>query len=129
MATQFEISDPPADGISNVAFAPSYAGPDSSGLLLASSWDGTVRLYDTQENVQLLSLPLGAPVTNVAWGADGVRQCFTVGIDKTVRMVDMNAQTDQIMGTHDAGLRSCVYSEGDGNSTHVKVYVLKLASC
>ena len=44
-SNEFKLADAPDDGISSVKF-----GPGSSQFLLASSWDRTVRLYDTQAN-------------------------------------------------------------------------------
>lgn len=37
--SEYQLDNPPTDGISAVKF-----GPKSSQLLLASSWDGSVRL-------------------------------------------------------------------------------------
>lgn len=50
--TQFEIADPPSDGISSVTFNPS-----DSRFLLATSWDTVRSLHET---------------TNVAIGLIGV---------------------------------------------------------
>jgi cell cycle arrest protein BUB3 len=44
---EFQLLNPPQDGISSVKFAP------DTNLLLAASWDETVHLYDGKMNQSL----------------------------------------------------------------------------
>lgn len=44
--SEFKLKNPPEDAISAVKFV-----PGNSPLLLVSSWDSTVRLYDTNTNL------------------------------------------------------------------------------
>lgn len=43
--TEFKLKSPPEDAISSVKF-----GPNTNQFLLVSSWDSSVRLYDTTAN-------------------------------------------------------------------------------
>lgn len=54
---EFTLNSPPTDGISAVKFQ-----PGSSQLLLVSSWDTSVRLYDVQSNTQRMQYNHSAPV-------------------------------------------------------------------
>ncbi|KAL4350536.1 hypothetical protein AHAS_Ahas10G0151800 [Arachis hypogaea] len=51
-----ELSDPPSDGISNLRFS------NHSDLLLVSSWDKSVCLYDASANVLKAEFMHGGPV-------------------------------------------------------------------
>ncbi len=73
------LPSPPTDGITCLAYLPS--NDNSSSILACSSWDGTVRLYDTQSmmNVCTHSMESG-PVLSLA--VDGAGKClFTGGLD------------------------------------------------
>ena len=50
---EFELEQPPEDGITCVEFCPSPASP----FLLCSSWDCGVRLYDVQHNQLKANIP------------------------------------------------------------------------
>lgn len=64
---EFQLKNPPNDGISNVKF-----GPNSSQFLLVSSWDSSVRLYDIVANNKRMEYFHSAPVLDC---------CFHVSID------------------------------------------------
>ena len=44
---EYELASPPSDGVSSMSFSPM-----PSNLLLVTSWDQTVRLYDVVNNTQ-----------------------------------------------------------------------------
>ena len=54
---EFALKNPPTDGISAVKFQ-----PNSSHLLLVSSWDTGVRLYDINSNTLRMQYNHAAPV-------------------------------------------------------------------
>ena len=56
-SNEYTLNNPPADGISAVKFQ-----PNSSHLLLVSSWDCSVRLYDVQANTLRMQYDHKAPV-------------------------------------------------------------------
>ena len=64
---EFQLKNPPNDGISNVKF-----GPNSSQFLLVSSWDSSVRLYDIVANNKRMEYFHSAPVLDC---------CFHVSIN------------------------------------------------
>ena len=54
---EFKLNNPPTDGISAVKFS-----PVSPQFLLVSSWDNSVRLYDTNNNSMRIKYSHSAPV-------------------------------------------------------------------
>jgi WD40 repeat protein len=60
--TEIQINYAPQDTISSLSFA-----PESSQYLIASSWDGTVRLYDTTNNNLRQKYIHNCPVLDVAF--------------------------------------------------------------
>ncbi|GAB0137233.1 hypothetical protein EsDP_00005509 [Epichloe bromicola] len=80
-ATQFELSPPPADAVSAVAFAPT----DSSKLLV-SSWDKNVYCYKiasgASEGTLTNTYAHRAPVLDVCFGAND-NEAFTACMDWT----------------------------------------------
>ena len=54
--TEYQLKSPPEDGISAVEFSPSQ-----NNMLLVSSWDRTIRLYDITSNEQKLAVSSGMP--------------------------------------------------------------------
>jgi cell cycle arrest protein BUB3 len=53
------LQDSPSDTISSVKFCPSTS---SGRLLMVSSWDGTVRVYDAEQNTKRHQFEIGEPV-------------------------------------------------------------------
>ncbi|KAI9168547.1 mitotic spindle checkpoint protein Bub3 [Blastocladiella emersonii ATCC 22665] len=91
-STLTDLANPPAGAISRVAFSPSTTGT-SPPLLLAASWDATVRVYDPAANRCLSTADLGSPVTNAVWDAEGKEVyatglVYTGGWDSTLRCWD-----------------------------------------
>lgn len=60
--TEAQLQNPPTDIISSVKF-----GPNSSQFLLVTSWDCTVRLYDTVNNTSRQKFTHDAPVLDCAF--------------------------------------------------------------
>lgn len=127
VAQQFEISHPPSDAISSLKFA-----PGSSTRLIVSSWDSNVYLYDLhgQSGGQLLQkFEHRAPVLDVCFGEDE-KVAFSAGLDQDVRKlvsllgllkaeiidanmhyrVDLETGEQTVLSTHEAGVKSVVYS-------------------
>jgi len=97
-----ELSNPPTDGISTVRFSHSFPG-----LLLASSWDTTVRLYDVHSNQIRCSYAHKAPVLDCCFSSSMVS--YSGGIDKVVKMCDLSSGTEKILGTHEEAVRCVEY--------------------
>lgn len=60
--TEIQLANAPTDCISSVKF-----GPNSSQFLLVSSWDCSVRLYDTVNNTTRQKFLHEAPVLDCAF--------------------------------------------------------------
>ena len=85
---EFSLDSPPGDGISSVEFA------KASDLLLVSSWDATLRLYDARANVQRHVFPQKAAVLDCAFGeSDACAWCG--GLDASVAAVDLEPWTSR----------------------------------
>lgn len=107
---QFELSETPSDAISAVKFA-----PGSSTRLLISSWDRHAYLYDTraEPGSQLIrSFEHRAPVLDVCFGKDD-SEAYSAGLDWDVRRIDLENGEQTVLSTHNAGVKSVVYSPGN----------------
>ncbi|KAG5951232.1 hypothetical protein E4U53_003513 [Claviceps sorghi] len=108
-ATQFELSPPPGDAVSALAFAPT----DSSKLLV-SSWDKNVYCYkvtggDAQGSL-INTFEHRAPVLDVCFGAND-DEAFTAGIDWTVSRLNLATGEKTTLSKHAAPARCVVYSK------------------
>ncbi|KAH0486015.1 MAG: hypothetical protein KVP17_000450 [Porospora cf. gigantea B] len=117
----YEFGHPPEDTVSKVRFA-SGAGPTGGWLLAASSWDGSLRVWEVQQdasktqvsqtsqryNSQALALfKQESPVLSTAW-ADYV--LFSGQSDGSVKMHDLKTRQEQLLGKHDAAVSSVAVS-------------------
>lgn len=93
------LPDAPADGITSLQF---FA---DSPLLLASSWDGTARVYDTTAATLQGTFAHGAPVLDAAFENEGL--IYTGGLDNAVKRYDFFGGQEAVLGTHDAAVK-CV---------------------
>lgn len=68
--SDFEVTSPPGDGVTSLHFSP-VAQPC---LLLSSSWDQTLRIWEISANGQTLAkaaTQLSQPLLCSAWSPDG----------------------------------------------------------
>ncbi|GAO15692.1 hypothetical protein UVI_02018950 [Ustilaginoidea virens] len=111
-ATQFELSPPPGDAVSAVAFAPA-----DSGKLLVSSWDKKVYCYNVANDHPSTSAghlareyEHRAPVLDVCFGASS-SEAFTAGMDWTVCRLNLETGVQTVLSKHAAPVRRVVYSK------------------
>lgn len=79
---EFELFDPPSDGISSLRFSPS-SGPRK--FLLACSWDSTAYLYDAGGNIPMGKWGVGAALLDGCFSAREPRMtAFTVGLSRQI---------------------------------------------
>jgi cell cycle arrest protein BUB3 len=79
-ANEVKLDEAPTDGISSLVFANA-----SDNLMLAASWDKSVRLYDVSRNKMLRQYDHKAAVLDVAFNDDD--SCaFSGGIDRQLIM-------------------------------------------
>ncbi|CAH9100258.1 unnamed protein product [Cuscuta europaea] len=105
LSTGRELADPPKDGISNLRFS------NHSDLLLVSSWDTTVRLYDASVNAPNSlrgTFSHGGAVLDCCFHDDS--SGFSASLDNTVRRLVFSHKRDDILGRHDAPVRCIEYS-------------------
>ncbi|KAF9164001.1 hypothetical protein DFQ27_004032 [Actinomortierella ambigua] len=103
MSTEYELYEPPSDGISSVVFHPSK--PE---ILLVSSWDKSVRLYDVSKNQQKSRYDHQAAVLDCCFGED--MNAYSGGLDRTIRMHDFTSNTGRTLGSHGDAVRAMEYS-------------------
>ena len=102
---EYKVQNPPQDGISELAFTPVQGYTQ----LLAASWDSTVRLYDVQgsaSNFQKLSYTHTGPVLSVAYTDLGGQTCASGGLDCTLKMYNLVAGAERVVGLHDKPIRA-----------------------
>ena len=95
MKLEFELEQPPSDGITNVRFNTNAA---NSKQLLVSSWDSTVRLYDVGHNTLKHLYHHQGAVLDCCF-MDGAKS-FSVGLDKSLIQYDFVAKTENFLGNH-----------------------------
>lgn len=107
---EFELPNPPTDGITNVTFSPV---PGSSHLLV-SSWDKSVRLYDTTiaasesaSGAQLVSYSHSNAVLDCIFSDES--HTFSAGLDRTLQTYDLTAQKQSTLGLFNAHAFNYLY--------------------
>eukprot|EP01025_Chloroclados_australasicus_P037073 TRINITY_DN37774_c0_g2_i1.p1 TRINITY_DN37774_c0_g2~~TRINITY_DN37774_c0_g2_i1.p1 ORF type:complete len:366 (-),score=32.97 TRINITY_DN37774_c0_g2_i1:235-1221(-) len=96
------LSNCPEDGLTGLTFA------KDGDLLLASSWDGTVRIYDSQTQQLQGNFQQEAPVLGCEFSqSSGV--AFSAGIDGIVRRIDVQGASVQPIGQHQSAVKSVKY--------------------
>lgn len=96
LKVEYELPNPPTDGISNVRFAPAPSSP----LLLASSWDKSVRLYNTATVDTALRCTYHHPYAVLDCCFSDVAHSFSVGLDKALISYDFGVQKQFTLGTY-----------------------------
>ncbi|XP_022652761.1 mitotic checkpoint protein BUB3-like isoform X1 [Varroa destructor] len=98
------LRDPPTDGISAVKF-----GQTSNQFLVASSWDGFIRLYDIQGETRCRAkFDLGGPVLDTCF--QGSSHVWSAGVHRSVRLFDINQGTELKAGSHEDTVRCIEYA-------------------
>ncbi|TFK28177.1 polyA+ RNA export [Coprinopsis marcescibilis] len=98
-----EISDPPSDSISSIAFSP------QADYLGVASWDNSVRIYEIGPQGQSQGKAMyqhPGPVLDVCWNADGTK-LFSGGADNAARMFDTTTGQSTQVAQHEASVK-CV---------------------
>jgi WD40 repeat protein len=110
-----------SDGISDLSYLPK----NDVSLLASTSWDGSVRLHDTQAtNTAVLAHQMeSGPLLGLAI-PQNMDAIATGGLDGSVRLLDISTTTSRLIGRHgEAGTAdskvacSCLESFGPENSS------------
>uniref|UniRef100_A0ACB8F9G1 Mitotic spindle checkpoint protein Bub3 n=1 Tax=Sphaerodactylus townsendi TaxID=933632 RepID=A0ACB8F9G1_9SAUR len=115
-SNEFKLNQPPEDGISSVKFS-----PNTSQFLLVSSWDTTVRLYDVPANSMRLKYQHTGAVLDCAFYDP--THAWSGGLDRQLKMHDLNTDQENLVGTHDAPIRCVEYCP----EVNVMVYTLSVS--
>lgn len=78
-SSQFVLNHLPEDGISSLSFAPSH-----NNLLLSTSWDNQVRIYNTKLNSLEAKYSHDSAVLDGCWMSNSI--CFSSGLDGNIKM-------------------------------------------
>ncbi|KAF4126544.1 cell cycle arrest protein BUB3 [Geosmithia morbida] len=108
--TQYELSPPPGDAVSALAFAPS-----APTKLLVSSWDKKLYSYDVSnpESSLVRTYDHRAPILDVCFG-DHDGEAFTAGMDWVVNRIDLETGEMTALSKHAAPVRCVTYSRSHG---------------
>jgi len=82
-------------------------------LLLVSSWDRFVRLYDTKKNAVRQKIEHKGAVLDCVFGEDEGK-CFTAGLDKVLSVIDLRTGKKGTLGSHEKPIRCLEYSAPTG---------------
>eukprot|EP01080_Neovahlkampfia_damariscottae_P004397 gene4397-7772_t len=123
---QILLNDLPNDSISSVSFTPS-----KKNLLLATCWDGSVRIYDVDNNIVLKKYQHKGAVLDGCWNSDS--HCFTSGLDATIKMYDLENEKEIEIGKHSKAIRCLTFNNnrlysGSWDET-VKVWDIEKKEC
>lgn len=99
---EFELQGPPTDGITAARFA------NTTDLLLASSWDKSVRLYATRSNQLRHTYEHKAAVLDCSFSSDDTK-AFSGGLDRDLNMVDLKTGTKSVLGSHAEAIKCVEY--------------------
>lgn len=109
-AKDIELSNPPTDSVSALAFSP------TQDVLAVASWDNNVRLYDVNSQGQSQGKHMyshQAPVLDLCWSKDG-NYLFSAGCDNTAQMFTMSSGQTQQVAQHDAPIKCLAFADVPG---------------
>ncbi|EZG43143.1 putative mitotic checkpoint protein BUB3 [Gregarina niphandrodes] len=103
-----ELMRCPEDGITSVMFSPS-----EPSLLLVSSWDSKVRLYDVDMNIVKGMQTHAAPILDCCFvGSSG--RCLSGGLGRDLRLYDFQKEADTLVGKHAEAVRQVRWNGDTG---------------
>ncbi|GMI23880.1 hypothetical protein TrRE_jg2978 [Triparma retinervis] len=102
------LPSPPTDGISSLSFS-HFSTPAQTNVLLASSWDGTVRQYAPESDGKYCPRASqsagGSPVLCSAYGVS-TRYVYAGCLDGALQEVDMEKGGSTTIGNHEKAVSS-----------------------
>ncbi|XP_018334109.2 mRNA export factor isoform X2 [Agrilus planipennis] len=102
----FEVTSPPDDSISSLAFSPATI---HQNFLIAGSWDNNVRCWEVEQTGKTVAKAMqtcGGPVLDVCWSDDGSK-VFMAGCDKQAKVWDLASNQVMQVAQHDAPIKTC----------------------
>lgn len=101
-SVEYKLAQPPSDCIQSIKFS-----PHDTRLLLAASWDCSVRLYDVATNQLRAQYNHDAPVMDVAF--EGSSHCWSGCTDNRIKRFDFRTQDETTVGYHSDVVRCVEY--------------------
>ncbi|KAG2236308.1 WD40-repeat-containing domain protein [Thamnidium elegans] len=98
--SQYELRDSPTDGITQICFS-----PYNKDLLLVSSWDKTLRLYNVESNELLQKIETDAGILACCFGEGDT--VYFGGLDSLVHSIDLKTKRRTTLGPHNKPI-SCI---------------------
>ncbi|KAL0227494.1 hypothetical protein RCL1_003638 [Eukaryota sp. TZLM3-RCL] len=102
-----DVASPPADSISNIRFSPT-----DPNILLASSWDCSVRLYNVDNNSIVSHYTHHGAVLDACFGSSGI--IASGGLDNNFNLYNTYRNSTQTLGRHEQPISCVEYSESNG---------------
>lgn len=96
--TEFELINPPKDGISSIHFHRS-----NPSLLASTSWDKSLKVYDTILNNTIFDQKTKQPLLTCSWYDDNI---LAGGLEGIFYNFNLETLEMQKVGNHDAAI-SC----------------------
>lgn len=97
----FELLSSPADSVSELAFSTYH------NMMIASSWDGTISLYNPLTPSGFLkNLPYSKPMLTCSFSKDNPVHCFGGSADGFLHFLDLEKNTTNNIKAHTDGIRS-----------------------
>ena len=83
---EFEINDPPTDGITSLSFSPHQFASNSSHPphLLATSWDSSAYIYDCSLNLTVGKFPVGAAILDGCFSKRERGISYVAGLNRQI---------------------------------------------
>ena len=88
---EFEINDPPTDGISSLSFSPHpHLSPGGPPNLLATSWDSTAYIYNCEKNLTIGKFPVGAALLDGCFSKRESGVAYVVGLSRQIHRYQLH---------------------------------------
>ncbi|KAG2193985.1 hypothetical protein INT47_000773 [Mucor saturninus] len=101
--SQYELYDPPTDGISQVCFS-----PYDNNLLLVSSWDKSLRLYNADTKQLLEKFETEAAILSCCFGDDDM--VYFGGLHCRLQSINLKTKQRSTIGPHAQPISCVCYS-------------------
>ncbi len=94
LPVEYDLPNPPTDGITSVQFAPAAGSP----LLLASSWDNQVRLYNVAAGEKSFRCSYAHANAVLDCCFSDPNHAFSGGLDRSLVAYDFMTQQQMTLG-------------------------------
>lgn len=105
---EFELADPPTDGIASCKF-----GPWSDSLLLSASWDTHAYLHDAIENKLKAKWATDSPLLDCCFAGDP-SVAFAASLSGKVMQLELGTGQSKVLGSHEDAVKSVASCKSTG---------------